>query len=319
MSLIALVAIGLLSASSISGQPVRSALKIIEDIFADRCPPSYVPHSASAIGRNAITQLYRYQARSLLQSPHNAPLFFVDASKYGFPSVAGTLIFCNKYIVSCDRRMGQPLWVLEHSSEEMVGRHGYDRSQLPSSNKDVNHRLKDHSVCSSNVTPQLPALNAGPWMVLESYIEHLARHSKNIYIITGTLYWLSVEAKDNQRLSFVSNEIARAGSLRSPTHFYKVCVYENTMGQLSMEAFVLPNSEENNGHSDLNEFRIDIDRDLSKVEVSSGMPLFHKLSRDQIRKPDSLQFGFDGNLEGDSPDGSIASSSSFDSIELPIG
>lgn len=295
---------------------LRSASELIERLFAERSPGSV---SAQQKGATGVNQQYRLHARALLQSSRNAPLFFLDASKYGFPSTTGQLIFCNTYIVSCDRRLGQPVWVLEHLTSEKIERYGYHRTNLPSANKYINYKLKDPSVCSSNVTPQLPALNLGPWMILEKYVEHIARHSRNIYIMTGTLYWPDADKEvSNQRRDFVTIELSRQGLIQQPTQFYKVFVYEDRRGLRSMEAFVLPNSEENNDHSNLNEFRIDIEHELRGIERSAGLPFFHKLDRSLIDKPHSLQFGFGGELESESTD-SASSSSTTDTIELSIG
>lgn len=145
--------------------------------------------------------------------------FLGEASRFGLPGF-DNLIFRSNFIASYDNRLKQPVWVLEHLKHERMtlvnakknprytfspdwSIHRYFRSRdhdYRYSDYDRRHLapvcdnmafqwMLDESFLFSNVAPQVPNLNQGGciWTRLEGYVLYLARRSKNIHIVTGTL------------------------------------------------------------------------------------------------------------------------------------
>lgn len=296
-----------------------SPLKVLERLIAHR---QAAAADGSLLEQDVIDQQYQSQVRLLLAEircqllgSKEAQEFFQVAARNGLPS-ADSLKFCDNYIVSYDRRLKHPIWVIEYLTPEKIERTGYSRAHLSSYVKNsVNARLMDHSACASNLAPQMPELNRGPWMKLERYVEHLARNTKNIHVITGALYLpedgtcIAQAGKEE----FISYTLIGKNRVAVPTHFYKVMAYE-TDGPTTMEAFVLPNSDENNGRTDLNQFRVDVEKDLHGVERSAGLLFFDTFKQENIAKPSSLQYDFNGSLstsgEGSSAGASTSASAS---------
>lgn len=130
----------------------------------------------------------------------------------------------------------------------------------------------------SNIARFEPNINRDDctWWRLERYVYgFLPTHSKNVYVVTGTLY--DLEASEDEEIG-----VDRIGV---PTHYYKVIVHESERGALMMEAFVVPNSDEVDEYEDLEEFRVDIDDYLPDIERDTVLRFFDKLERSVIRKP----------------------------------
>lgn len=102
---------------------------------------------------------------------------------------------------------------------------GYDRGHLcPSEDRTSTFFLNQETFLMSNMLPQTPELNRGPWKFLEAYCRKLAQRGNKLEIYTG-----SVGAKD--RL---------AGGLPIPAYFWKVVKYnEGTICVLIPNARVL--------------------------------------------------------------------------------
>ncbi|NES68900.1 MAG: DNA/RNA non-specific endonuclease [Okeania sp. SIO2D1] len=80
-----------------------------------------------------------------------------------------------------------PSETLEPNDYQGTGRAGYDRGhQAPlASLKCLNWREANYL---SNITPQNPELNRGPWKELEEYERSLAKKHGEIFVITGPAY-----------------------------------------------------------------------------------------------------------------------------------
>lgn len=295
--------------------PLGSPLKVLEGLLAQR---QAAASDSNVVEQDVIDQQYQSQVRLLLAEircqllgSKEAQEFFQVAAINGLPS-ADSLRFCDNYIVSYDRRLKHPIWLIEYLTPEKIARTGYSKAHLSSYVKmTVNARLMDHSACTSDIAPQMPELNRGPWIKLEKYVEHLARNTKGIHVITGALYLPedgSCIAQPGKE-EFISYTLFGKNRIAVPTHFYKVMAYK-TDGPTSMEAFVLPNSIENNGRSNLQQFRVDVERDLHRVERSAGLLFFDTFDQAVIAKPNSLQFGFDGSLGTSGASSSSAASAS---------
>lgn len=246
------------------------------------------PPKATAAPPNRYTSGQGYQQQYLDPKRQH---FFLGAARYGLPGSVGVEV-CYNYIYSFDTRAQHPLWVLEHLTFNTVRRRLYLCDLSPICGYSFNPLITDQLMCSSNVFPQLPALNRGPWMRLEKYVEHVAKLSENIHVVTGSLY--------SPIFQFGTFEGGNAGLFKyniiGPSYFYKIFVSESFAGEFSMEAFVMPYSLDDNGHMDLNEFRVDINQGLRDIERSTGLVFFAKLDKTRVAKPRNLQYNFLGQL-----------------------
>lgn len=243
--------------------------------------------------------------------------FFDGASVYGLPS-KDNLKLAENYILSYDRKLKHPIWVLEHLKEgqmklraakrnesffaEDLSLHeyfqstnedyfatGYDRGHMaPASDNKASQKLMDQSFCLSNIAPQLPGLNRGAWVRLETYVTHLARRSKNLYVVSGALF-LPIETPDGPEVVY---KVLGPNHVAVPTHFYKVLLTEDKGGNLAMEAFLMANSPETTEEQKLSTFRINVIRDLPKIERASGLIFFDKVDRTRIERPETFKYKY---------------------------
>lgn len=260
----------------------------------------------------------------------SAQRFFHKATRFGLPTTEGLRFFDN-YIVSYDRRLKNPVWVLQHwdardfkkekvtrrrlrnlyhdatipemfqaTGEDYKGSR-YERGHMMASSRNVCPAHFHQTYYITNIVPQFHDLNSGLMFRLECYIEYLAVRSKNMYIITGSLYlppggthYLAV-AGDDDEVTLTYSVIGRT-RVAVPSHFYKVFVREHTDGELSMEAFLVENCEGSTRHVSLEHSRLDIDRDLPELEQAAGMTMFDIIDRTKIAKPHHTLHGFMENL-----------------------
>ena len=65
-------------------------------------------------------------------------------------------------------------------------RSGYDRGHiLPSADRTSSDEANSSTFLMTNISPQTPDLNQGPWERLESYSRSLARRNNDLYIYSG--------------------------------------------------------------------------------------------------------------------------------------
>lgn len=253
--------------------------------------------------------------------------FFVSATRFGLPSFEG-LLFRDNYILSYDNRMKHPSWVLEHLTKAQFGtaykvqkqprysfycdaavhrffrskyanysRTGYDRGHMsPLCNNMANQEQFYQAFLMSNYAPQARGLNigGGVWIRLERYITHLAQRSKNIYLVTGTLYMPTSGLHNEPEEDLVRYKIIGRNRVGVPSHFYKVFIKENNHGSKSMEAFLIPNSPDLNKTFRLEQFKLNIESELPLVERLTGLKFFALVNRKRVAKPEVLQYGYGG-------------------------
>lgn len=275
---------------------------------------------------NATNYQYRTQIELLFAqlgaqvfASKRAQEFVTQASKFGIPS-GDSLRYFDNYIVSYDKRLKQPSWVLQRLvpaeiTKKVAVRHGshtfcmdrtiheyfrttdkdyktsgYDRGHFaPALDNIFDQDYLDQSFYLSNVAPQVPNLNRAGcvWARLETYVRYVARRSKHAYVLTGSLYLPSIHDSRLVRYRIIgSNRVA------VPTHFYKILVSEEISGQISMEAYSVPNSPHVVNSAKLEQFQIDIDTQLPILEESAGLVFFDNLNRKRVAKPLGLQYGF---------------------------
>lgn len=255
---------------------------------------------------------------------YNQDIFAVDplisgenlkhSSRFGLPSKDNIRLF-NDFIISYDRRLRAPAWVLEHltpaklvyredvnrkksSFREDTTLHEYFRAKLadfqnsgfdrghmaPAANHKINQVALDQTFILSNISPQEKQLNQGVWERLETYVRWLAKRSKNLYCVTGPLY-LPMKARDGN--VYVTYRVIGKNQVSVPTHYYKVFLYETHENKLMMEAFLMPNDNSLDSDVKLDKFRIPLDR-LDSIERAAGVIFFDQLSRDRVSAPTSI-------------------------------
>lgn len=307
------------SAQQVVGPQVRRRLpwELVQAIRAMGGPRQYSRRPSSSLtrpGRDHYTTdlgLLLAELQSRFTATREAQRFFLRASKYGLPSY-DNLYFRDNHVFSYEPRLKQAAWVLDHVTDkrldlpeyddkvgfvqdpEINSRHsatnrdytksGYDRGHLSPA---CQHRTDVYSLeeCYelSNVAPQKAYVNRGVWSKLEEYVYmELPTRSKNIYVVTGAY----VLGHSNVRYDVIG-----PSRVAVPTHFYKVILYEpkypkyTSGAKMTMEAFIVPNFDRgpSTEESIIDDFRIDIERDLWTLEHSTGLTFFDKLDMSTCR------------------------------------
>ena len=140
---------------------------------------------------------------------------------------------------------------------------GYDRGHLaPAADMGWDKDVMSESFYMSNMSPQKPECNRGIWVELESQVRDFARREREVFIVTGPVFYSGKPVKSigvNNRVSV-------------PHAYYKV-VYDLTP-PCKMIGFIIPNSGSN---KKLQDFAVTV----STVERETGLTFFPKLSADQ--------------------------------------
>ncbi len=134
---------------------------------------------------------------------------------------------------------------------------GYDRGHLaPAAAMAFSQTAMSQSFYLSNMSPQDPSLNRGPWRQLEKQVRQWTRDRGKLYIVTGAV------------LNGVKDRIG-PNNVSVPKRHYKVILdYKERSGV----AFLLPNGDP---QRDLSAYTVPID----KVEERTGIDFFHKLPK----------------------------------------
>ena len=110
---------------------------------------------------------------------------------------------------------------------------GYDKGHLaPAADFSYSKDLMSESFYMSNMSPQTPALNRGPWKVLEDYFRTLGYKYDKTYIITGPIL-----GSDENTEYF--QEIGK-NKVKVPNLFYKCGLFVKD-NEYYMISFLLPN------------------------------------------------------------------------------
>lgn len=246
--------------------------------------------------------------------------FFKRATVYGLPSF-DNLRFYNNFMYSYDNRLKQAAWSLEHLRginfkigrrgqkppkrfrcypdkwihKQFRGTHqdykltGYDRGHMVAV---CNHKCSqinlNQAFLMTNTAPRFINLNrmGCVWFRLENYVAHLAARTENLYVITGTLFKPYKDKRDLRYRVLGMNRVA------VPTHFYKVLLYEDLNGNMLMEAFGVQNSNLISETEKLETFRIDVYKNLDKLERAANLKFFYHLDRAKIWTPTRFQYNF---------------------------
>ncbi|XP_046547898.1 endonuclease G, mitochondrial-like [Haliotis rubra] len=235
-----------------------------------------------------------------------------EIMRFGFPGFDQVRTFDN-YVMSYDRRNKNAHWVFEHLTpqnlayDESVNRRNsefredssihqyfrstnydyrrtpYDKGHLAAAQ---NHRISqnalDQTFFLSNTSPQVgEGFNRGVWNDLEKYVRAVARNNRNVYVCTGPLYLPRLEADGKV---YVKYEVIGQNHVAVPTHFFKVIVIENMIGQFELQSYVMPN-QMLPANTPLKQFFWPLDA----IERSAGFLLFDKIPRNMFHKINNVK------------------------------
>ena len=151
---------------------------------------------------------------------------------------------------------------------------GYDRGhQVPAADAKWSQEAMNDTFKMTNMCPQVgDGFNRDYWAHVEDFCRSLASRFPSVRIVTGPLYLPRKEADGKWRVSY--EVIGSPPNVAVPTHFYKVIFAEDgrTGGNVSLGAFVLPNTEISNDKP-LTDFEVPIEA----VERASGLEFASKL------------------------------------------
>ena len=135
---------------------------------------------------------------------------------------------------------------------------GYDRGHMiPAGDVKWSEAAMEESFLMSNVVPQLPSLNRGPWKALEEAVRELAEKEGALIIITGPV----ITAKQYPG-------IEQAGSI-IPEYFFKVVLDYSEPG-LAAWGFIFPNNDKMLEGREYRDFLFSVDQ----VEQYTGYDFF---------------------------------------------
>ena len=111
---------------------------------------------------------------------------------------------------------------------------GYDKGHLaPAADFSYSEELMNESFYMSNMSPQTPELNRGPWKFLEEYFRTIGKDYDKVYIITGPVL-------NSDNLSYVYEEIGK-NNVKIPYLFYKCGLFIKDDAYYTL-SFLLPNN-----------------------------------------------------------------------------
>lgn len=252
-------------------------------------PPTSAPPAPPAGAASAETDLEK-----LGHSPHVS---------FGVPTDADPsddyLIDRGAYVASYNRRLGGPNWVAWRLTRDDLGTtargddfraderlpselrrirprdyagSGYDRGHLcPSAHRTHDADANSATFLMTNMTPQVHALNAGPWKGIEAHERELvAQQGMDVYVVAGGI--------------FGSTPKTIGHGVAVPTSSYRVTiVVQHSQGPSDVTdatpvlAVEMPNDASAKGHR-WDEFSVSVDQ----VERDTGYDFLAEL-------PDSLE------------------------------
>lgn len=170
-----------------------------------------------------------------------------------------------------------PIVSTKSASPKDYAKSGYDKGHLaPAADFSYSNELMSESFYMSNMSPQTPTLNRGPWKVLEDYFRTLGKNYDKTYIITGPVLG-SDDISDSYK------EIG-ANKVKIPYLFYKCGLFIKD-NEYYMLSFLLPNDLISRNFEDYQctiddieiivnmDFYSFIDNNIEEILESKMMPL----------------------------------------------
>jgi endonuclease G len=110
----------------------------------------------------------------------------------------------------------------------------------------------------SNIVPQAPDLNQGPWVQLENHVRDIVRTGKTVWVITGPLYERDMPVKLNTDEQHTV-----------PSGFWKVVIEEGSRrGTYKVSGYIMDQDAEKSATW------TDFKKPIAKIEQRSGLDLF---------------------------------------------
>ncbi|ORX38537.1 hypothetical protein BD324DRAFT_577661 [Kockovaella imperatae] len=169
-------------------------------------------------------------------------------------------------------------------------RSGYDRGHMvPAADAKISQKAMDETFYLSNIAPQVgDGFNRHYWAYLEDFCRRLTSNFEDVYVFTVPLYLPTRHPDGKYRVTY--EVIGEPPSIAVPTHFAKVILASrpdfsypqkpsssdkaitspNTIKELAMGAFILPNKEIPD-ETDLRTFIAPV----QAVERAAGLQLFN--------------------------------------------
>lgn len=147
---------------------------------------------------------------------------------------------------------------------------GFDRGHIcPHDDRSSNAELASQTYAMSNINPQAPRLNRGPWLELEKYCRKISKRGKTLYIISGGI-GIGGDGEQGPR-----TQIGKENQIIVPAFLWKIILIlpENediTKAQILCVA--LPNTQSVNPN--WKHYRIS----LQKLEKATGYKFFEKIA-----------------------------------------
>jgi endonuclease G, mitochondrial len=234
-------------------------------------------------------------AHLLLGNPSNATADLNQPDNY--------LMEKPQYVLSYNRSRGIPNWVSWQLNQSWLGAvprrnefqpddalpadwhrvfpsdyngSGYDRGHvMPSGDRTNTPENNTASFLMTNIFPQTPDNNRGPWEGLESYCRSLVKEGKELYIVAG---------------GYGAKRAIAGGKLLPPTHTWKVVVVLDSPGlglggvtsQTRVIAVTMPNTQ---GIKTMNwrSFRVAV----NEIEAATGYDFLSTVPKDIQRSLES--------------------------------
>lgn len=153
---------------------------------------------------------------------------------------------------------------------------GYDRGHLcPSADRTASQTENDCTFYMSNIAPQTPALNRGPWKRLEEQVRKWAVKYDSVYVVTAGVL--------TEGLKTIP------GSVAVPELFYKAVLTRHG-GEFHAIGFILPNADRFRG--DYSDYAVTID----SLETLTSLDFFYNLPDEAEREAErawSAEFWFE--------------------------
>ena len=238
-----------------------------------------------AAGRTTTGQRADANVNLALGNPSGATHDPANADNY--------LIARDQYVLSYNRSGGIPNWVSWHLSRADMGdversefqpdtslptgwyqvkpsdytNSGYDRGHMaPSADRTATRQDNEALFLMTNIVPQAPDNNQGPWVQLEDYCRDLARQGNELYIVSGVTGTQATLPK---------------GKVRVPARLWKVIVVlpegDNDLQRINDRTTVIAVDMPNRQgirNTDWQTYRTSVDQ----VEQATGYDLLSKVN-----------------------------------------
>jgi endonuclease G, mitochondrial len=156
---------------------------------------------------------------------------------------------------------------------------GYDRGHMtPSADRNISVETESATYFMTNIVPQTPDNNRGPWEKLEAYGRSLVKQGKELYIVAGTYGNKGVIGRGNDKITV-------------PESTWKIIVVMDKPGQRAKDinektrviAIEIPN-EQGIKETNWRDYRVSVD----SIEAKTGYDFLSAVPKDVQDKIESV-------------------------------